>query len=266
MQEYPITKTLVLFFAGAAALTVAAACMSTAKFDATAAERDRYEQALAECLQHKDTVLQRLAETESVTMAQVSEFESSQQAYREKIEEQTMALAELRRQQAEAESNAELYRSLLRDLQGLVDAGKLNIVWKDGRMVLVLPSDVLFESGSADLSAAGKGTVQTVGEALGEVRRKFQVEGHTDSNPIAGGRYKSNWELGAARAINVVSLLIAAGVSEELISAASFAATRPVADNGSVAGRAANRRIEIIVVPDLRPLPELRRLLEKKEG
>ena len=85
--------------------------------------------------------------------------------------------------------------------------------------------------------------------------RKFQVEGHTDNVGIKTAQYPSNWELAAARALTVVKTMVEAGLPADRISAASFGEFKPVKANDTNEGKAANRRIEIVVVPDLSSLP-----------
>jgi chemotaxis protein MotB len=138
----------------------------------------------------------------------------------------------------------------------LIDAGTLKLVIADGRMVLQLPSDVLFESGSAKLSKAGKATIAEVARVLKEEpERRYQVEGHTDNVPIRNDAYASNWELASARGLGVLRALVDGEVSTLALSAASYGEFHPVATNETGSGRAENRRIEIIVLPDLSMLP-----------
>ena len=80
-------------------------------------------------------------------------------------------------------------------------------------------------------------------------------EGHTDDVPIKTAKFPSNWELGAARALVVLRTLEEGGVTPAQLSAATYGENRPTAKNDSDEGRAANRRIEIVVVPDLSDLP-----------
>jgi len=172
------------------------------------------------------------------------------------VEEMQEALFELKRLRAQAEARAAVYRNVLAKFKSLIDNGKLKAKIVDGRMVLELQTDILFGSGSAELSEEGALTIREVGGLLGEIAdRKFQVEGHTDNVPIKTNRYPSNWELASARAINVVKEMVDAGMNPGLVSAASFADTRPTASNESDEGRAQNRRIEIVIVPDLSSLP-----------
>jgi chemotaxis protein MotB len=123
-------------------------------------------------------------------------------------------------------------------------------------MVLALPSDVLFDSGSARLSATGKEAVQQVGSVLsGMGRRRVQVEGHTDNVPIHNDQFASNWELASARALVVVRAMMHSGMPSDAISAASYGEFHPAASNDEPKGRAMNRRIEVVLLPDLSSLP-----------
>ncbi len=172
------------------------------------------------------------------------------------VEEMQQALAELQRLQAQAEARAAEYRNVLAKFKSLIDNGKLKAKIVDGRMVLELQTDILFDSGSAKLSDEGAAMIREVGQLLGTIPdRKFQVEGHTDNVPIKTKTYPSNWELASARAINVVKEMVDAGMPGKRVSAASYADTRPTASNQSDEGRAQNRRIEIVIVPDLSDLP-----------
>jgi chemotaxis protein MotB len=125
-----------------------------------------------------------------------------------------------------------------------------------GRMVVELPADILFASGSIELSSAGSASIAEVGRILAQMKdRKFQVEGHTDDQPIRTARFPSNWELAAGRAIAVASILMKSGVAPTNVSAASFGEFRPSVSNAKPEGRAQNRRIEIVLVPDLSNVP-----------
>ena len=118
------------------------------------------------------------------------------------------------------------------------------------------PSSPLFGSGSANLSKDGKVALAEVAQVLASIeKRSFQVEGHTDNVPIATAQYPSNWELASARAINVLKAMIESGLPSGRVSAASFGDSRPSVANDSAEGKAQNRRIEIIIVPDLSGLP-----------
>jgi chemotaxis protein MotB len=166
------------------------------------------------------------------------------------------ALEELQLRKRQAEARVQQFRDLVARFQSLIDAGTLEVRMIDGRMVVVLATDILFASGSADLSADGGTALAQVAAVLAGIPgRRYQVEGHTDDVPIKSARFPSNWYLAAARSIGVVNHMVASGLGADVVSAAAFAETRPVASNADADGRAKNRRIEIVVVPDLSDLP-----------
>jgi chemotaxis protein MotB len=150
------------------------------------------------------------------------------------------------------------YQDLQDRFKSLVDAGDLEVAFRNGQMTLKLPSGVLFPSGGADLSDKGKKTLSRVTKVLAQLdKRRFLVAGHTDNVPIATEQFKNNWYLSTARAVSVVEFMIAEGFSADQLGAAGYADKDPVGSNKSKRGRQKNRRIEIILVPDLSELPKL---------
>jgi len=177
------------------------------------------------------------------------------------------ALSDLQKRKEQAEARIAEYRSLLSKFRSLIDAGKLSVKIVDGRMVVVLATDVLFGSGSASLSKDGKAAIAEVAGLLASIpKRTFQVEGHTDNVPISTAQYPSNWELASARALTVVKTMVDAGMPASRISAAAYGDTRPASSNETPEGRSANRRIEITIVPDLSTLPGFDELQRVERG
>lgn len=167
-------------------------------------------------------------------------------------------LIKLRRQRDQANARLDSYRKLNDKLKALVDTGKLQVAFRNGQMILKLPSNVLFASGKADLSRQGKAALAEVFQILLEFKdRRFQVAGHTDNVPIRSRKFKNNWQLSTARAVSVLEEMIDAGFSAKNVSATGFGEFDPVASNDSEEGKQQNRRIEIILVPDLSELPNL---------
>jgi chemotaxis protein MotB len=161
-------------------------------------------------------------------------------------------LDELRRAQAAAEARAQLFQQFMQKFRKMIDAGELKIATRNGRLVLQLPNDVLFDSGQTALKPAGKDALVHVAQVLKTVAgRKFQVAGNTDNVPIQTARFPSNWELSTARAVEVVRLLVAQGVDPKALSAAGYGEFDPVVTNDAADGRAKNRRIEITLQPNL---------------
>jgi chemotaxis protein MotB len=164
-------------------------------------------------------------------------------------------LEELRRQEAAAEARSREIRELTARLQKLVDAGQLKVAMRGGRLLIVLPNDVLFDSGRTDLKEDGRRTLVEIAKVLRTMPdRRFQVAGHTDNVKINTARFPSNWELSTARAVEVVKLLVEGGMDARALSAAGYGEFDPVASNDAPDGRARNRRIEIALVPNLESL------------
>jgi chemotaxis protein MotB len=174
------------------------------------------------------------------------------------LDEARQRLEELRRAQAAAEARAALFRDLALKFKQMTDAGELSVTLRDGRVILQLPNDVLFDSGRSELKPQGKEALQKVAEVLRVLHdRQFQVAGHTDNVPIHSARFPSNWELSAARAIVVVELLVDAGVSPQMLSAAGYGEFNPILPNDSAIQKAKNRRTEIMLVPKIEEIPAI---------
>jgi flagellar motor protein MotB len=121
----------------------------------------------------------------------------------------------------------------------------------DGKVIL--QGEVLFDSGSDALKPEGNRLMSEIGASLApllaaEPNQMVLVGGHTDDKPIHA-RFASNWELSAARALAVAGVLRRAGVPAASLVAAGFGEHHPRASNGDDAGRAQNRRIEVLLVP-----------------
>ena len=168
------------------------------------------------------------------------------------LESSQRRLEELRRAQAAADARAALYADLARRLKSMVDAGDLAITLRDGRMVLRLSNDVLFDSGRAELQPAGKRALAEIASVLRTIKaRAFQVAGHTDNEPIRVSSFRSNWDLSTARALEVTGFLIGQGVDPHALSAAGYGEFDPVDTNASATGKAHNRRTEIALQPKI---------------
>jgi len=116
-----------------------------------------------------------------------------------------------------------------------------------GLVIRVLTDSLLFASGSASLEPAGEPLLTEVAALLNiDHVHPIDVEGNTDNVPISG-TFASNWELSAARASTVVRFLVARGVEPERLAATGYGEERPIAPNSTAAGRALNRRVEIVL-------------------
>ena len=165
-------------------------------------------------------------------------------------------LATLRAQRAEAEKRLAAMADIQKQFAEMIGAGQLAVTARRGSLVLSLPSEVLFASGSADVSEKGTFAVIEIGIILKKLDdRRFMVLGHTDDVPLKGSTYKDNWELSTARALNVTRTLVKAGMDPRNLVPAGVGEHDPLGKD-----RAKNRRIEIVLLPaisELPPLPEL---------
>ncbi|MGD9570754.1 MAG: OmpA family protein [Thermoleophilia bacterium] len=130
---------------------------------------------------------------------------------------------------------------------GLADSVRLEVTER-GLGVRLETDGVLFDPGQAVLKAEGARILAPIASSLRGLPNPIRVEGHTDDTPIATAQFPSNWDLSAIRASAVVRTLAAAGVPDGRLQGAAYGDTRPVADNGTAAGRSDNRRVEIYVL------------------
>jgi chemotaxis protein MotB len=152
----------------------------------------------------------------------------------------------------ETKRRNQIYEKFVNRLKSMIDGGQLTVSIEQGRIVINLPNNVLFNSGSAKLNREGEEALTQIASVLSQFSdRRFQIEGHTDNKPIKSARFPSNWELSTTRALTVVHLLTDMDVVPENISAAGFGEFRPRADNETEESRQLNRRIEIIMLPNL---------------
>lgn len=240
-----------LFWCGVLAI-LATGCVSKKKYNQSIDELLQARQQLTDAQADKDALQGRLSnaqQEQDALRAGNAELSAS-------LAEQERALLLLKEQEARAKARIQEYQDLVSRFQAMIDAGQLSVRIVEGRMVVELDTDILFDTGKARLSKDGTEALEQVAAILSDIpERSYQIEGHTDNIPIRTRAYPSNWELASARSIAVVKTLTGAGLSADRVSAASFAENRPVADNTDPTGRAQNRRIEIVVVPDLSLMP-----------
>lgn len=168
------------------------------------------------------------------------------------------AIEQLRERERRAQARLDQFKTMLGRFKQMIASGKLRVRIVRGRMVVELSENILFDSGRADLKAEGVTALTEVAQILQTIEgRDFQIAGHTDNIPIKSRKYPSNWALSTARAVTVAGTLAAQGVPTGRLSAAGYAETQPVATNDTPEGRQQNRRIEIVLMPNLDELPDL---------
>ena len=151
---------------------------------------------------------------------------------------------------AEVQKSA-LYQQLSAKLQTELNADEAQIKQLQGQVKLTLVDQLLFAEGGWQVHQKGKATLAKIAPTLSTAAAKrIVVEGFTDNVPIGPAlksRFPSNWELSTARATDVVRILAAEGVPQDLLAAEGFGDQRPVASNDTPQGRAQNRRVEIVI-------------------
>lgn len=144
------------------------------------------------------------------------------------------------------------YEQLLANMKNEIAQGQVTISELKGKLTVNMEAAILFDSGRADVKPEGLEILDKMVETLKKVTDKaIRIEGHTDVVQITGvltRTFPTNWELSAARAINVTKFLQQQGIDPRNLSSAAFAEHKPVADNSTKEGRAKNRRIEITLV------------------
>lgn len=151
-------------------------------------------------------------------------------------------LRELERLEREAEQRA---RELEEALKDEIEAGAVQIRLESANVVVQILEQNSFASGSAELDPAFRPTLAKIGAQLGALEGAVAVSGHTDDVPIATSRFRSNWDLSAARGASVAHELLEAGIEPERLAVSGHADTQPRAPNDTAENRALNRRIDI---------------------
>lgn len=142
------------------------------------------------------------------------------------------------------------YSAFTEMIQKLTDetGSELKVQEDVDKITIEMNEKILFKSGMSEVTPAADRTLKSLALSLNKIEGDVIVQGHTDNVPIHSKRFKSNWELSAARAFSVIQKLTDLGVSPKRLSAWGFGESRPVADNSTAEGRSENRRIEIVVL------------------
>lgn len=144
-----------------------------------------------------------------------------------------------------AEQHAELQEALREQ----IDKGQVSLERQEKKIIIRIQEKGSFASGSARLDPAFHKVMDRISEVLATRPGKILVAGHTDNIPIRTGRFRSNWELSAARAVTVLhSLLRNKAIDEHRVLVEGLADTKPLESNDTPQGRAKNRRVELIIL------------------
>jgi chemotaxis protein MotB len=217
-------------------------CVTTATYEKKVKEADNQAKEIAS-LQEKYNLMK--AERD-----ELKEAFANASSEKEKLTEN---LTELKKKEAEVQTESNTYKQLMQEMKSEIAKGQITISELQGKLTMDVVDKILFASGQSEVKKEGLDVLQRVVEILINVKDKsIRIEGHTDNVRIKGKlakQYPTNWELSAARAINVTKYLQEQELDPTLLSATAFGEYKPVANNDTPEGRAKNRRIAIILLP-----------------
>lgn len=187
------------------------------------------------------------------TSFKIGNLEQQKAALKNELEIKISEISKEKEEQIGRLKNA--YDKLVADMEKEIEEGQIQITQLADRLSVSMVDRILFPSGKAEITPAGLKVLERVGNALKNTENKIiRVEGHTDNVSIQAKlqeKFPTNWELSAARAINVVRFLQDnTGIEPIRLQAIGMSEFHPVASNKTSGGRSQNRRIEIILLPE----------------
>ena len=205
-----------------------------------------------------DRILQSKSDTLSQTIFElrrkVADLDAENAKLRERhaaLEKEIAALKKAKEEQVQKVSST--YESLMEKMKSEISQGQVTISELKGKLTVNMVDSILFDSGKAEVKKGGLEILGKVISILKDVHDKsIRIEGHTDNVQIGGAlakRYPTNWELSAARAINITRYLQDEGIDPGLLAAVAYGEWKPAGTNDTEEGKAKNRRIEINLVP-----------------
>jgi chemotaxis protein MotB len=218
------------------------------------------------------TDLQKMGLNLETVNEQLQQTGTQKEQLSKSVQDMQRALDEYKTRAAQLERIKQRFEAVRDKLKKLTELG-LKVEIRRNRMVIRLPGDVLFASGQDKLRPEGLKVLDAVAEVIRKdpqlAGRYFQVAGHTDNKPLAGGRFEDNWGLSVMRARQVLVYLISpvdpkkggGGLDPTRLHAAGYGETDPVANNDTDEGRQQNRRVELVLLPDVEEMLDLRSLL-----
>ena len=236
-----------------------------------AADKKALDEQVQLVAQLKDQ-LEKMGVNVSSLSQQLEQTGSQNKTLAKNLEEVNQALKEYQERAAQLERIKQRFEVLQNKLKKLTELG-LKVEIRRNRMVIRLPGDVLFASGDDKLRAEGKKVLDQVADVIRNDKqlagRYFQIAGHTDNKPLKGGRFGDNWGLSAMRARQVLVYLIApidpkeggGGLDPLRLHAAGYGDTDPVGKNDTDTERQQNRRVELVLMPDVEEMLDLKSLI-----
>ena len=198
-----------------------------------------------------DKVLKAKSDTLSKNITELRQKIADLESENARLKEEIAMLKKAKEE--EVQKTSKTYEDLLEKMKHEISQGQVTISELKGKLTVNMVYAILFDSGKAEVKPEGLVVLQKVIDILMGIKVKaIRIEGHTDNVQIVGAltkKYPTNWELSAARAINVTRYLQEQGIDPTSLGAVAYGEFKPVAANDTPEGKAKNRRIEIILVP-----------------
>jgi len=214
--------------------------------------RNKLDETVAKLANDKKELEKDLSSSKGESQQRISELRQKIAAMETENGRLKDEIAGLQKAKEEVQKASQTYEQLLDKMKSEISQGQVTISELKGKLTVNLVDAILFDSGKAEVKEDGLAVLQKVVDILKTVKDKaIRIEGHTDNVPIRGSlanKYATNWELSAARAINVTRFLQKQGLDSAILVAAAYGEYKPVAPNDSEEGKAKNRRIEIVLV------------------
>jgi chemotaxis protein MotB len=250
-------RTIYLFFSIFMMAVLCSGCMvAESKYLAKVNEADAISKQLAALTEENASLKKGIADLNgqrdnlSQSVSEKQKKIADLEAENTKLKEN---LAQLKKKSQEVEAASNTYKNLVKEMKDEIAKGEITITELKGKLTMDVVDKILFASGEAKVKKEGLDVLKRVVDILKNMKNKnIRIEGYTDNVQIASNLakiYPTNWELSAARALNVARYLQEQGIDPKIISATAFGEYQPLADNDTPEGRAKNRRIAIILLP-----------------
>ncbi|MFH1790672.1 MAG: OmpA family protein [Candidatus Omnitrophota bacterium] len=167
-------------------------------------------------------------------------------------QETTRLESEVEKLKRQREEEKAQFEAIKKELQSKLKDKRIGLDIGDRGLVITLADNILFDSGKADIKKDADSTLDQIAAVINTTaaNKNIGVEGHTDNEPIKHSGWKSNRELSTARANNVYHYLVKQGVNPARLTTMGYGEYRPVGSNDTEEGRARNRRVEIVILPE----------------
>ena len=152
---------------------------------------------------------------------------------------------------------------LSEELKSEIEAGRIQISMEPRGLVISFKQAALFPSGEDLVATGAYSSLEKLAQAINKIPNPVRLEGHTDSRPIRTARFRSNWELSAARSIALLELLSSKfGLPKDRMSIAGYADNAPIGSNDTEEGRSLNRRVDVVILNEQGIMAEPPRMQE----